>query len=567
LTEDEEFHSFKDIFEILTSLNLSIYTPFKFILPQKIKSYEDKYDTNINGNGSLKQSTRETGIMKLMRVLLLKRLESSIHSFKLTLKRLDSNFDITLKIIQNYKDTKKSVKLDSKDFSNLENDDDDDEILNNFSIGKKIKIEIGDMDYISWERALKSDKKIIVELLKELEKITIEKDSKLTELKNIIKNKIENPININNKKIIIFSAFSETIDYLYENLNKDLKKNFNLESAFITGTKNKTTLEKVSNDMNEILTRFSPISKTGNCEEREIDILFATDCISEGQNLQDCDFLVNYDIHWNPVRIIQRFGRIDRIGSKNDKIQLLNFWPPVALDEYLKLKNRVESRMIAGNLSGGGEKNIISDEDKDNIEDLKYRSKQLKKLKEEAIDLEDIGGNISITDLGLNDFKSDLFGYFTKHGKMDNVPFGIHSICDKQNFKEGVIFIMKNISSELKIDNMNRLHPFYLVYISITGEIIYDYTYSKKILDIIKKLSKNNGEIENVLTKKFNKETEEGFKMKKYSNLLQKAVNSIMEEKEVNDNSSLFKSGGTTIGDKKISGIENFELISFLVLK
>ena len=570
LTNITEFPSFKDIFTALSSLNLEIYTPSKWILPENKSFYEEKYDTQLKNKSSLKQSTRESGIMKLMRVNLLKRLESSVEAFKMTLTKLNNNILFTLQEIDRFNNNG-SGEINGVDLSNLEDDDIGEEGFDNgFNIGTKIRINLADMDVISWERELQQDTEIISRLLKEIERITPEKDSKLNSLIDMIEGKIKNPINPNNKKVIVFSAFADTVHYLYEHVSKHFLKEFNLHSSCISGTRtNKSTLDIGKTDMNRILTCFTPISKKreeiGLDIEGDIDILIATDCISEGQNLQDCDYLINYDIHWNPIRIIQRFGRIDRIGSLNECIQLVNFWPPVDLDEYINLKSRVEGRMIAGNLASGGEENVISKED--SVE-LEYRHKQLAKLKEEVVDLEDMENGVSITDLGLNDFRVDLVNYFNESGGIENAPFGLHAIVNKTtDFNEGVIFVLKNINRGININNTNRLHPFYLVYIGKDGEIISNHLDVKNTLDILRALAKNKSEPDYELCKKFNDTTREGMNMSDYSDLLHRSIESIITVKENADLNSIFSAGGTSISVNEIKGVNDFELVCFLVVQ
>lgn len=570
LTSMKDFLSFKDFFNTLSSLNLEIYTPSKWILPDKKAIYEQKYDTQLSNKSSLKQSTRESGIMKLMRVNLLKRLESSIEAFKITLTKLNKNIDFTLKTIDNF-NCGGSGEINGVDLTNLEEENiDEDDFDNGFNIGTKIRINLSDMDVLSWERELKHDNELISSLLKEIEKITPEKDSKLNSLISTIEEKINSPINNGNKKVIVFSAFADTVHYLYEHVSKHFLDKHNLHSACISGTKtNKSTVDIGRNEMNRILTCFSPISKKkkeiGLDVEDDIDILIATDCISEGQNLQDCDYLINYDIHWNPIRIIQRFGRIDRIGSKNEFIQLVNFWPPVDLDEYINLKSRVEGRMIAGNLAGGGEENVISKEDSI---DLEYRQKQLAKLKQEVVDLEDMDNGVSITDLGLNDFRIDLVNYFNEKGEIKNAPFGLHAVVSKtEDFKEGVIFVLRNINQGVNVNNTNRLHPFYLIYIGKDGQIISNHLNVKMTLDIFRALAKNKSDPDYKLSKKFNDHTKEGQKMSEYSELLHRSIESIIAVKEDADMNSIFKAGGTSINVNDIKGLNDFELICFLVIK
>jgi SNF2 family DNA or RNA helicase len=570
LTEIREFPSFKNIFDILTSLNLGIYSPSKWILPTKKSFYEEKYDTVLNNQSSLKQSTREKGIMRLMRVNLLKRLESSSEAFRLTLTKLNKNITKNLEIIEQY-NRGGGGKIKNTLMNNFnENDIEGEDFDISFIIGDKIKIDLEDMDVLSWESELKQDQKSISKLLEDLKKITPAKDSKLENLIKTIEEKIKNPINEKNKKVIIFSAFADTVNYIYKHISEHFLKEHKLHSASITGSEiNKSTLNIGKNSMDRILTCFSPISKQkeemGLKINGDIDILVATDCISEGQNLQDCDYLINYDIHWNPVRIIQRFGRIDRIGSLNKEIQLVNFWPPLALDEYIKLKSRVEGRMIAGNLASGGEENVIQ---KEHSMDLEYRYNQLTKLKEEVVELEDIDSNISITDLGLNDFRIDLINYIKKNGEIKNIPFGLHAVVSQnEHFKPGVIYVLKNVNKNVNINNTNRLHPFYLVYISEEGKIISNHLDVKNTLDIFRALAKNKVEPEHEKCKDFNEETKDGSKMNKYSELLHQAIQSIIIVKEERDIDTIFTTGGTSISSEKIKGLNDFELIGFLVIK
>jgi hypothetical protein len=507
--------------------------------------------------------------MKLMRVNLLKRLESSVEAFRITLTKLNTNIAYTLREINCFNDFG-SGKISGIDLSGLDYDLGDEGNDDIFTIGTKITIDLVDMDVLSWERELKDDYEIISGLLKEIERITSDKDSKLNSLIETIEEKLKNPINPDNKKVIVFSVFADTVHYLYEHISEHFLREFNLHSACISGTKtNKSTLDVGRKDMNRILTCFTPISKKkkeiGLDIEGDIDILIATDCISEGQNLQDCDYMINYDIHWNPVRIIQRFGRIDRIGSLNEYIQLVNFWPPVDLDEYINLKSRVEGRMIAGNLASGGEENVISKED--SVE-LEYRHKQLAKLKEEVVDLEDMENGVTITDLGLNDFRIDLVNYFNENGEIKNIPFGLHAVVNKtDDFTDGVIFVLKNLNREININNTNRLHPFYLVYIGKDGEIISNHLEVKNTLDILRALAKNKLEPDYKLCKQFNDLTEDGLNMGEYSNLLHNSIESIITVKEDADVNSIFKAGGTSISANEIKGLNDFELICFLVVQ
>ncbi|MBR1443205.1 MAG: DEAD/DEAH box helicase family protein [Firmicutes bacterium] len=562
--------NYNEIFEQICALNLAIYTPSHFILSSRIAKYEKIFDKNKAENSGLTQKNREQGIKRLMSINLMKRMESSVHSFRLTLSRIDKLLTDTLKIIDDFKNNK-SMRVEIADISNLDEFDFDDQ--NNdelFSFGKKVKIEIADMDYISWEKSLKADKEILDLLVSMVGDITAEHDLKLQDLLSLISYKTENPINPDNKKIIVFTAFSDTAEYLYEHISKYIKNKFSLNTALITGSVDgKTTAKMKRTDMNTVLTCFSPISKDKHLlmpnDNVDIDILIATDCISEGQNLQDCDYLINYDIHWNPVRIIQRFGRIDRIGSKNECIQLVNFWPDVTLDEYINLKARVETRMKIVDMTATGDDNILSEDEKN---DLEYRKAQLKRLQDEVVDMEDMSGGISIMDLGLNEFRLDLMEYVKNDKSLDTKPFGLHAVVPaNEELPEGVIFVLKNLNKNINTDSLNRIHPFYMVYVDKNGEVVCDHLDPKKLLDQMRLLCKGKKEPIREVYRKFNEETDDGRNMSDISILLNDAINSIINKKEESDIDSLFKSGGTSALVADVSGKEDFELVCFLVVK
>lgn len=571
ITNLPNFYSMEEIYNMLSRLNMSIYTPFDYILPNKISLYEEIYDTKVKGgNVTLRQADREKSLQKLMRINLLKRLESSVDSFRITLNKILYLINETIKSINDFERNGVESSVDDINLENYDEDEDIEELLeNNASIGGKIKINLKDMNTIGWKQDLVNDQQIFTNLSNEFSKIKPENDLKLIELINTIRNKIDNPINENNKKVIIFSAFADTANYLYENIYRVLKLEYNLDTALITGSgTNKCTLD-ISKDYNNLLMYFSPISKNRDiltgCTDKEIDVLIATDCISEGQNLQDCDYLINYDIHWNPVRIIQRFGRIDRIGSKNKVIQLVNFWPNMNLDDYINLKNRVESRMYMLDISATGEDNVLTNQSSD----MQYRKAQLQKLKEEVVDLEDMDTGVSITDLGLNDYRMDLLEYIKVNGNLDYVLNGLHSVVpsDEANgIEKGTIFVLKNINSSVKIESSNQLHPFYMVYIKEDGQVLSNHLSVKNTLDLLRYISKDNKEPIKEAYNKFNDETNDGSNMTKYSELLNKSIESIINVKEETDIESLFRRGGTTMLQNDIKGLEDFELIAFVVI-
>ncbi|MBS6913174.1 MAG: DEAD/DEAH box helicase family protein [Clostridium sp.] len=569
LTSLKKAINYNEIYEQLTQLSLSIYTPTHFILPSKMEKYAEMYEDN-KVNVGFTQANREQGIRRLTAINLMKRMESSVHSFNLTLKRIYSLIDSTIHSIDTY-DKTSSVRLELTDISDIDEFDSEDQNGDElFTFGKKVKIDIGDMDYKSWRDSLAKDRDTLELLTLMVGDITPEYDSKLQELFRVIKNKLEHPINEENKKIIIFTAFADTAQYLFDNVSKYVKDNFGLNTAMVSGSvEGRTTVPRLKSDLNTVLTCFSPISKDKHLlmpnDNTEIDFLIATDCISEGQNLQDCDYLINYDIHWNPVRIIQRFGRIDRIGSKNAFIQLVNFWPDVTLDEYIDLKAKVETRMKIVDMTATGDDNLLSDEEKT---DLEYRKAQLKRLQEEVVDIEDMSTGISIMDLGLNEFRMDLLEYIKNHPDIDKAPFGLHSVAAaSEETPAGVIYVLKNRSNSVNIDNQNRLHPFYMVYISNEGEVICDHLSPKQMLDKMRFLCKGKTEPIPELYRQFNKETRDGKNMVVFSKLLGDAIASIIEVKEESDIDSFLGGGQMSFLTNEIKGLDDFELICFLVVR
>lgn len=562
LTDLNQAIDYNQIYELLSSLTLCIYTPSDYIFPSKLDKYMDRGKANLTMQG------REFGIQRLMSINLLKRLESSVFSFNLTLKRIWQLIHTTIEGIDHYE---KYGNADITMYEAGESDFDmEDSNTDFFSVGKKTKIDLEDMDYKSWRKALQQDADNLELLILMVADITPEHDTKLQTLFRLLDDKMAHPINPGNKKVIIFTAFSDTAGYLYEHVSEYMKNRYGLDTAVITGAiDGKTTAKGLKPTLNNVLTCFSPISKDKAVllpnNPTEIDVLIATDCISEGQNLQDCDYLINYDIHWNPVRIIQRFGRIDRIGSRNAYIQLVNFWPNMTLDDYINLKSRVETRMKITVMTATGDDDLINPEEKG---DLEYRKQQLKRLQEEVVDLEDMSTGISIMDLGLNEFRLDLLAYIKNHGDLEKTPRGLHAVVPKtEGCPEGVIFVLKNVNNSVNIDNQNRIHPFYMVYISTEGEIVCDYLNPKGLLDDVRLLCRGKSEPIKALCAQFNRETDDGRNMSEMSELLSMAIDSIIDTKADNDIDSLFKSGGTSALMSAVSGLDDFELICFFVVK
>ncbi|MCA9469470.1 MAG: SWF/SNF helicase family protein, partial [Nitrospira sp.] len=561
-----------EIFGQLSLLKLAVYAPVSYILPSRLKKYEEIYDTQVEGGkGKLKQIDRERSLQALMTTNLLKRLESSVEAFRLTLGALQGKLLNTLQTIEKYESGQSiSVTDFTEGLENLEAEEDDLSALDEVTVGGKVQISLADMDVEFWKNDLNGDLQLIESLLASMQKITPEDDAKLQHLKAHILGKIQNPINGTNKKILLFTAFADTANYLYDNLAEDIRKSQGLHFGKVTGQDTpKSTLGK-GYDFQALLTLFSPYSKEKQLimpdESGEIDILIGTDCISEGQNLQDCDYLINYDIHWNPVRIIQRFGRIDRIGSLNKTIQLVNYWPDITLDEYINLKERVENRMMIADVSATGDDNVLTAKSSD----VAYRKEQLRRLQEEVIELEDLKTGVSITDLGLNDFRMDLLSYVKEHGDLEDAPKGMHAVVPAQpdlGLKPGVIFALRNRNDGVNINQQNRLHPYYLMYIGKDGEIIANHTEAKKLLDLVRTSSKGRHEPVTTICRLFNDETDDGRDMGAYSALLNSAIRSMIEVTEEKDLDSLFSGGKTTALLNTISGLDDFELIAFLVVQ
>lgn len=574
-----QFPPIEQVNKLINKLSLGIYSPLRYVLSMKREEYERKYDVAVgNGKSVFRQVDRETHLIGLIRVGLLKRMESSIFSFALTVERIIAKINDTLAIIDDQQYSyNPEMKIEEIDF--------DDNEFENLMFGNNVKVLLQDMDLIKWKQDLEDDKEKLEDILKEAQCITTDRDNKLIELKEMIFEKIRNPINKHNKKIIVFTAFADTAKYLYGNIAEELE-NYGIYTGLVTGAGdnrsniplNKEMKRSVRmSDLTSLLMLFSPkskeCSKICSAVDAEIDLLIATDCISEGQNLQDCDYLINYDIHWNPVRIIQRFGRIDRIGSINEVIQLVNFWPMEDLDAYINLARRVKGRMVLLDVSATGEENIIEQDESKEMKDLEYRKKQLQKLQSEVVDLEDISGGISITDLTFNDFKVDLMEYMKDNRKLlEETPTGLYAVVGidnnlRETVKPGVIYVLRQVKGIEQSKEQNALFPYYLLYIADDGEVKLSFLHAKKILDYLKKLCSGQKSVVTELVTEFNRETNDGHNMKHYSDLLELAIENLVGKKQEIGVASLFSKGGTTLQANLYDGIEDFELTTFLVLK
>ena len=593
LTDLDDAITYNGIYGLIQQLNLAIYTPSDFILPSMRPKYANGKEGNPDVYAGLSMSGRERGIRRLMCINLLKRLESSVASFRLTVERVRGQINGVLEKIGqadvHHATVDEEVMPDGWDMDDSESDV--------FIGNRKGKICLGDMDYISWSGYLEKDLQTLDQLLQEISVITPAHDAKLAQLKADLQEKFTHPINGHNRKVLIFTAFSDTAVYLYDNLAPIVKERFNLDTALVTGdVEARTTLKLKARqklDFNTVLTLFSPVSKEKAALysdiDGEIDVLIATDCISEGQNLQDCDYLVNFDIHWNPVRLIQRFGRIDRIGSRNAGIQMVNYWPDVSLDEYINLKARVEARMKISVLAATGDDNPLTTEEQN---DLDYRKEQLQRLQHEVIDLEEMNTGVSIMDLGLNKFRLDLLAYMkdnvsikreqnapvcaaerekgrlTTNPDVEHTPGGLHAVVrGRKDTPEGVIFVLKSRKDARPLDVKNRLHPFYMIYIGMDGDVVINHLSPKDLLNRFRSLCKGQAEPDKDLCRLFNKETRDGVDMARYSKLLNQAVESIVQTKDVSDLESFLTGAQTTLFTGRKTEPDDFELIDFLVVR
>ena len=592
LTDIKDLIEYSEIYQSIKQMSLSVYAPFDRILDSKKSYYENLFDIEIKGSAlTSKKKHRDSGIKRLMTVNLLKRLESSVEAFRITMNNLLNTNKGMLNRVEHYLSTKEDTFIIKAVFDYESFDQDEDGSLNlaQTSEGKDVRINLKDVDCISWKRDIESDINVLNYLLDKLGQITPEHDIKLTKLKEIISNKIENPINAGNKKVLIFSAFADTARYLYKNIEPWLKEKYGLFTAKVEGGtgKNECSLN-VEKSTDTLLTMFSPISKNrdvnfnvdtkisgkknawslwGEDAMEDIDCLIGTDCISEGQNLQDSDMCINYDIHWNPVRIVQRFGRIDRLGSRNDEIQLINFWPAISLDEYIRLSSRVESRMIIVDQAATGDDNLLNPDDE--IDD--YRSQQIKKMQVgDYEDIEESESGISISDLGLNEFRMDATEFIKIYGEPKRAPKGMHAVISADEMKDavpGVIYVLRNQNNNVNINRQNMLHPYYLVYVDNDGNVLNTHLEVKQILDIIRSSSKGQASPIISAYQKFNAETQDGLNMKKYNRLLEKSIESIIQVKEQSDLNALFKQGSMVLDGVRIKGLDDFELIAFIVIK
>lgn len=566
-----EFRSIREINNEIRRLNLGAYAPLRYVLPHKQAAYDEKYSTKLRGGDRVfKQADREQSLIHLLRVNILKRMESAVTSFALTLERQLADVDAMIARIDAHETDIEELSIDDIEI--------DDPAFEPLLVGRGVKVLLQDVDRVRWRQDLAEDCERLQTLLDAARLVLPTRDDKLDRLKALIEQKVRSPINPGNRKVIIFTAFADTADYLYRQISDWALKSLGVHSALVTGAgRNRSTLPGLRADLGSILTAFSPRSKERPPElaaDGDLDILIATDCISEGQNLQDCDYLINYDIHWNPVRIIQRFGRIDRIGSPNTRIQLVNFWPNIELEEYINLEQRVSGRMVLLDISATGEENLIEQQSGNPMNDLEYRRQQLMKLQETVIDLEDLSSGVSIADLTLNDFRIDLAGYLKANpGKLDALPFGTLAVSagtpsTEASVPPGTIFCLRAVGDAAVkgIEPGYPLSPHYLVHVGEDGAVLLPYTQAKHVLDRLKRLCIGIDEPDQTACSRFDKATRNGENMQAVLKQLSTAVASITGKKEERAVASLFSPGGTYAQKGEFAGINDFEVVAYLVV-
>jgi len=563
-----EFRSIRDINLEIRRLNLASYAPLRYVLPHKQAAYDKKYSTEVKGGtGFFRQADREESLIHLLRVNVLKRMESAVSSFALTVGRQLRDVEATLARIEAHAEEVEEIEIEDVDL--------DDPAFENLLVGRKVKVLLKDVDLIRWKQDLIEDRNRLATLVSAARQVSAERDDKLAKLREVIEHKCRTPINAGNRKVIVFTAFADTARYLYEQLAPWAKKTLSIESALVTGTgTNQTTLPRLRKDLSSILTAFAPRAKERPEEfvgEGDLDLLIATDCISEGQNLQDCDWLINYDIHWNPVRIIQRFGRIDRIGSPNERIQLVNFWPNMELEEYINLEQRVSGRMVLLDISATGEENLIEQDSGNQMNDLEYRRKQLLKLQDAVIDLEDLSTGVSIADLTLTDFRIDLAEYVRAHpGMLEAMPLGTCAVTTttEAEVPPGIIFCLRaeGEAAGRAFEPGYPLAPHYLVHVAADGAVLLPFPQAKRILDRLKRVCVGRDLPDAAACARFDKATKQGEEMQHAQRLLAAAVASVVGKTEERAVASLFTPGGTHALKGEFAGINDFEVVAFLVV-
>lgn len=582
------FLSYDKLNDEIAGYTLALFNPSRFVLPEHAAEYEKKF-------GNFTQAQRETFLIGMMKVNFLKRLESSVKSFEITMERTIAKIEDLERKIKNFQALPKQNPNSEELELELDDPGHDEELEDAMQVGGKLKFRLNHLlldGDDGWLKALKRDKDQLRILYNAAQDVTPETDAKLAELKKLIAAKVKNPTTNKlgelNRKVLVFTAFADTATYLYKSLLEWCSNELGIHMALVCGGGDtRTTFGESAFD--QILTNFSPRSKKrakvpSMPQSGEIDLLIATDCISEGQNLQDCDYLINYDIHWNPVRIIQRFGRIDRIGSVNTSVHLVNFWPTEDLNKYINLKNRVEARMALVDLSATFEDNVLKNEEIEDIisDDLRYRDKQLLRLKDEVLDLEDLGDSVSLTEFTLDDFRLELLKYIEANkAALEAAPFGLYTCVpphpDYKVIGPGVIFCFRlegqrgddPDTKPTPSESINPLHPYFLVYVLEDGNVRFGFAHPKQILDIYRILCSGKAEAYGQLCNLFDQETNHGRDMKACDTLLQKAVDSLAVTFRKRAASGLQSGRGFVLpnAQEQVHEKTDLELVTWLVIK
>jgi SNF2 family DNA or RNA helicase len=561
------FPAIEDINHEIRHLNLSAYAPLRYVQTAQQAAYDRLYGTTIRGGESFfRQLDREESLIQLLRVNLLKRMESAVSSFALTVERQLEDIDGILR--------KLDGKPDEIDEIEIEDIDIEDPTYESLLVGRKIKVLLKDVDEVRWRQDLNEDRNRLHSLLSSARQVGAGRDAKLLALRDVIAGKCREPLNPGNRKVLVFTAFADTAKYLYRELTPWAKETLGIESALVTGAgDNQTTLPRLRKDSPAILAAFAPRAKERPSSldgEGQIDLLIATDCISEGQNLQDCDWLINYDIHWNPVRIIQRFGRIDRLGSRNQRIQLVNFWPNMELEAYINLEQRVSGRMVLLDVSATGEENLIEQSSGNQMNDLEYRRRQLLRLQDAVIDLEDLSTGVSIADLTLTGFRIDLAEHLRAHpGLLDTLPLGAFAVTTADGeVPPGIIFCLRaeGKAATRAFEPGYPLSPHYLVHVSESGEILLSFPQAKRILDRLKHVCAGRDLPDATAYERFDAATLGGQDMRRAQGVLAAAVAGVAGKSEERAVASLFTPGGTHALTGEFAGIADFEVVGFLVI-
>ena len=580
IDRDDKFPSYQEISNRIDGYKLSLFNPSKYIKQDCL----DHYGTEL-----LKQ--REFNLIGMMKVNFLKRLESSVYSFTKTLESTLTKIKTLETKIHNFLnaaiiDANKANKANFDPLDGAEKDyEEDEDLQTSIQAGKKQTYHFEHLDLDTWLKDLGEDKDRLEKIYRIAHNITPERDAKLAQLQQLIDAKVKTPTKDrcgkDNRKVLVFTAFADTAKYLYNNLYTWATDTHGIHAAVVTGSENKTFFE--GRDFNEILTNFSPISKDrkaveGRDNETEIDLLIATDCISEGQNLQDCDYLINFDIHWNPVRIIQRFGRIDRLRSRNEKIQLVNFWPTPELDEYINLKTRVEARMALVDLTATGDDDVLSLKERDGVKQVwTHRDRQLRRMKTENLDFEDIEEQVNINQFTLDDFRSQLLDYLRgREDELEKAPLGLYAVTGPQtndgepiDIEPGVIFCLKQTSETKENEKLNPIYPYYLVYVSDEGKVSIGLTNPKRVLEGFSTLCVGKTSPDQNLCQWFNETTASGNDMTDYELLIDEALDSIRYHYDEKLNTEILSNSKFMIptADEQIGETTEFELITWLVIR